>query len=184
MKLLILFTLIAAFGLQSNNQALAQRKSDTCHVYVVDAKTAAQFFEKADLDALGRKPQQEQEAIAAKAGVTEYEHFHTKVGEEELTTQTYPFPKSKKIITVSIFYTDESMASTGHSDSMQLGVVVADNAYQDAIGAPDSAVAEVSYDGNTDVLRVKKNISVNGRDYLVGLECRCKENRSGEKEKK
>jgi hypothetical protein len=115
---------------------------------------------------------EEQAAIGASSGSSEFEPFPTKVGEEELTTKSCPFPGLKKFITASVFYTDESMASTNNGDSMLLAVVVADKAYPNAISASDNAVAEVSYNDNSDAARVKRNVLVNGRKYLVGLECR------------
>ena len=163
--------------------ALAQSNSDTCHVYIVDVKAARQFNEKADLNALMNKSKQEQEKIAEAAGLGRtFDEFRPKVGEEELTTKTYPFLKSKLIVTASVFYTDESMASTGHPNSMLIGISVSAKALDSALDAPDAAIAEVSYDENTDVVRVKKNAVVDGRLYLVGLECRCKQD--GFKEKK
>ena len=155
--------------------AAAQSKSDRCHVYVVDVKATQQFREKTDLNALMRKSKKEQEEIINAAGLGKtYDEFLTKVGEEELTSRTYPFPNGKLVISASVFYTDESMASTGNSDSVLLAISVAAKAYDNAISAPDAALAEVSYDQSTDAARVKKNMIVNGREYLVGLECRCK----------
>jgi hypothetical protein len=164
------------------NFASAQSKSDRCHVYVVDVKATQQFREKTDVDALMRKPKNEQEAIINAAGLGKtFDEFATKVGEEELTTRTFPFPNGKQVISASVFYTDESMVSTGNSDSMLLAISVGAKAYDDAISAPDAAVTEVSYDQNTDAVRAKRNIVVNGREYLVGLECRCKKDRTNEK---
>ncbi len=161
--------------------AVAQSKSDRCHVYVVDVKATLQFREKTDVNAFMQKPKKEQEAIINAAGLGKtYDEFLTKVGEEELTTRTYPFPNGKLVISASVFYTDESMASTGKSDSVLLAISLAAKAYNDAISAPDAAIAEVSYDQNTDAVRVKKNIIVNGREYLIGLECRCKKDTTRE----
>lgn len=175
-------TLACLWLLLAANLASAQSTSDRCHVYVVDVRATQQFREKTDLNALMEKPKKEQEAIINAAGVGKtYDEFATKVGEEELTTKAYPFPNGKQVITASVFYTDESMASTGSSDSMLLAIVVAARAYDDAISAPDAAIAEVSHDQNTDAVRVKKNIIVNRREYLVGLECRCKKDSTKEK---
>jgi len=182
----LLAAMLACLGLLLGvNPASSQPNSDTCHVYVVDVKATQEFREKTDLDALTRKSKQEQEAIvnAARLGKT-YDEFATKVGEEELTTKTYPFLNGKQVITASVFYTDESMASTGQSDSMLLAISVAAKASENAISAPDAAVAEVSYNDNTDTVRVKKNLTVNGREYLVGLECRCKKQDAREKKEK
>ncbi len=167
--------LMPMIGLLLAGSALAQTNTDTCHVYVIDNKATAQFREKTDLDAFMKKSKQEQEAIMDAAGVGKtFDEFTTKVGEEELTTQTFPFPKIKYVITASIFYTDESMASTGHQNSMLMAIAVGPKALKEALSAPDAAVLEISYDEHTDVARVKKNIIIDGRLYVVGLECHCK----------
>jgi hypothetical protein len=57
---------------------------------------------------------------------------------------------------------------------MLIGLSVAAKATDDAISAPDAVVAEISYDENTDVVRIKKNIVLDGRPHVVGMECRCK----------
>ena len=47
-------------------------------------------------------------------------------------------------------------------------------ALDNALEAQDAALAEVTYDKNTNAVRVKKNVVIAGQLYLVGLECRCK----------
>ena len=168
-------SILACFWLLSIIPAFGQSEGDKCHVYVVDVKAAQQFNEKTDLDAFMKKSKLEQEAIMNAAGMGKmFDEFQTKVGEEELTTKTYPFPKGKHVITASVFYTDESMGSTDHQDSMIIGISVAAKASDNALSAPDAAIAEVSYDEHTDAVRVKKNVVLDGRLYLVGLECRCR----------
>lgn len=163
--------------------ARAQTNSDRCHVYVVDVEAARRFTERANMDELAKMSKEEQEKAAQKAGVgNTFDDFQTKVGEEELTTRSYPWLKTGLIITASVFYTDESLASTGHSNSMLLAISVANKATDNALFARDAVIAEVTYDENTDVVRVKRNILQSSRMYLVGLECRCKE--AGAKEKK
>ena len=179
----IVGTILLSSWLLSASPTLTQSETDTCHVYVIDVKATQQFREETDFGAFTKKSKREQEAIMNAAGVGKmYEEFATKVGEEELTTRTYPFPKGKQVITASIYYTDESMASAAHQESMVLGVSVSAKASDNALSAPDAAVAEISYDENTDAVRVKKNIIIDGRLYVVGLECRCK--RVDSKEKK
>jgi len=166
---------LACVCLLSASAAFAQSGTDTCHVYVVDVRATERFREKTDFDAFVQKSKPEQEAIVTAAGVGKtYEDFATTVGEEELTTKTYAFPKRKQVITASVFYTDESLSSTRRRDSMLIGLSVAAKATEDAISAPDAVVAEISYDENTDVVRIKKNIVLDGRPYVVGMECRCK----------
>lgn len=149
------------------NVASGQTRRDVCHVYVVDVaqaqKAAAAFRESGN-------PQADAKALSA--GQTVFPEFFPKIGEEELTTKTFRFPKSNLIITASVFYTDESMASAKGNDSMLLGIVVSPKAAQDATSAPNNAVTEVTYNDSFDTVRTKKFLTVNGRQFLVGLECR------------
>ena len=152
--------------------AAAQIGGDTCHVYVVDSDKMRRAFEKlSDPQALEK---------ASLAAQTVFPEFRPARGEEELTTKTYPFPNSKLIITASVFYTDEMMASSQDNDSMLLGIVVARSAVRDATSVPDNAVAEVTSNEHTDAVRAKKFVKVSGRLYLVGIECRRKEKRPSE----
>lgn len=145
-----------------------QMQGDICHVYVVDiAKAKKAFDEYRDTG----NPQADNKAIAA--AETTFPEFRTVIGEEELTTKTYPFPDSRLIITASIYYTDESMASANGADSMLVGVVVSPKAQKDAISATNNAVSESTLNGR-DTVRVKKYLKVNGRLYLVGVECKVK----------
>jgi hypothetical protein len=148
--------------------AAAQTAGDLCHVYVVDVekalKAGEEYRDTGD-------PARDTKAFAAAQVV--FPEFRTVVGEEELTTKTYPFPGSRLFITASVFYTDESMASARGSDSMQLAVAVGPKALADALNADDNAAAELTLDG-ADTARAKKYLKVGGRRYLVGIECRSK----------
>ena len=106
---------------------------------------------------------------AMSKGVTIVGEFAAKIGEEETTTKTFIFPGSKKKITASVFYTDEMMAA----ESMLLGIVISDKAQESAFSMENNALAEFTYNDLTDKVRVKKNVTVNGRSYLIGLECDC-----------
>ena len=154
--------------------ALAQSDGDTCHVYVMDVKKIEQFRNTTDFDAFMKKAKPEQEKLMKAAGLTTFEEFVTKVAEEETTTRTYPFPGTKSVITASVFYTDESMGSTNSQESMLLGISVSAKAGKDAFEGEAAALAEITYDNGTDTVRVKKNLIVDSRLYVVGLECRCK----------
>lgn len=139
-----------------------QMQGDICHVYVVDvAKAGKGFNEYRDTG--------NQQALAA--AQTTFPDFRTLIGEEELTTKTFPFPNSRLIITASIYYTDESIGSSDSSDSMLVGVVVSPKAQKDAISAADNAVSESTLKAR-DTVRVKKYLKVNRRLYLVGVECK------------
>jgi len=138
--------------------------------YVVDVALGRKAFER--FRATGNS---EAEAKVLSVGQTNFPEFHPLIGEEQLTTKTYPFPGSRLVITASVYYTDESMASAEGSDSMLVGIVISPKAQRDAISAENNAVAEVTVNSHQDSLRAKKYAKVNRRLYLVGIECRCKE---------
>jgi hypothetical protein len=154
--------LIALIITVLSSAALAQSKGDACHVYFVDVKAAEKAY-----TSLPSGATQEAQAKALSSVMKILGEFTTIVGEEELTTKSYPFPDSKLVITASVFYTDESMPA----ESMLLGVVVSDKALKDALSAPNNAVAEVNYNENTKIFRVRKYVEVNGRTFLIGLQC-------------
>jgi len=143
-----------------------QMQGDICHVYVVDVAKARKSF-----DEYRDSGNSEAAKKAMAASETRFPEFRTVIGEEELTTKTYPFPGSRLIITASIYYTDESMASTKGVDSMLVGIVVSPKSQKDAISAEDNAVSEFTLK-DRDTVRVKKYLKVNGQLYLVGVECK------------
>jgi hypothetical protein len=146
--------------------ASAQSQRDVCHVYVLDVakakRAAASFTETGNAAA---------DAKALSAGQTLFPEFYPVTGEEELTTKTYRFPGARLIIIASVYYTDESMASAEGSDSMTLSVAVAPKVLKEALTAENNAAAEVTSD-KLDTVRAKKYLRVNGRLYLLGIECR------------
>jgi hypothetical protein len=151
----------------------AQKRTDHCEVYVVDVKSAQLAWEESL-----SKPSNPTEVFSKLSRIIGT--FNTEeIGEEVLTTRHFPFPNSELTITVSVFYTDESLSvrlpsdPTTYDESILLGLVVAKNKPADAIHAPDSAVAEVTYLAKGFGVRIKKLINVRGRDYLVGMECSC-----------
>jgi hypothetical protein len=153
----------------------AQSGMDACHVYVIDIAKSKQAFE--NFQTTGNAEADEK---ALGAGQTLFPAFNPVIGEEELTTKHYPFPGSKLVITASVYYTDESMAShphggfTGHAESMLIGIMVGSKAKHNAVSAGnESSIAEVTYDQFTNIVRAKKYVTVRGRSYLVGIECDC-----------
>jgi hypothetical protein len=134
---------------------------DFCHVYVVDVEKAR----KADNKNSNKNDTSRNDVE------TVFPEFRTDIGEETLTTKTFPFPKSRLIITASVYYTDESMASKRGVDSVLLGIVVAPTAKKSALSEDDNAFAETTF-FDRDTLRVKKYQNVNGRRYLIGIQCR------------
>ncbi|MGH9914708.1 MAG: hypothetical protein ACRD63_05405, partial [Pyrinomonadaceae bacterium] len=96
------------------------------------------------------------------------------IGEEELITKNYPFPGSKFIITASVFYTDEFMASSEGTFSMLLGIMISPKVAESVLTSENSSLAEITF-ADRDTVRAKKYVKVNKRLYLVGIECHCKE---------
>jgi len=153
----------------------AQTEVDKCHVYLVDlakSRHALRTGTLAESDTALTSALSEAETI--------FPEFQPKIGEEELTTKHYPFPGSKLIITASVFYTDESMASHGETasasrnDSMLIGITVSNRGKASAIEAQaGNSITEVTYDQYTNKVRAKQYVKVRGRMYLVGIECDC-----------
>lgn len=154
----------------------AQTGNDACHVYVVDvakSRKALENFRETGNEEADRK--------ALTMGQTLFPEFYPEIGEEKLTTMYYPFPGGKLVITASVYYTDESMASHPHGEfaihysSMLIGVTLGRKAKPDAISASAgaSSIVEVTYDNYTNIVRAKKYVTVGGRSYLVGIECDC-----------
>jgi hypothetical protein len=178
LRLAALLTSLFIFGALTSSAQ--EQGKDACHVYVVNvAKTnrAYKSLSPSNNDAADEK--------ALSVGQTIFPEFRPTIGEEELTTKHYSFPGSKLIITASVFYTDESMASHGHgefvshSESMLIGITVSPRAKHDAIGrsSGNHAVAEVTYDQYTNKIRAQNFVTVGGRQYLVGIECDCMANK-------
>ena len=158
----------------TTHAAVPQRGKDVCHVFVVDVAKSARAFEKAS----GTNQPDAEKALSA--GQTVFPEFRPTIGEEELTTKHYSFPGGRLIITASVFYTDESMSSHGHgefashSESMIVGVTVSTRAKRNAVApAGNPAIAEVTYDENTNKVRAEKYFRARGQLYLVGIECDC-----------
>lgn len=146
---------------------IAQNRGDACHVYVVDVEKAKRAL---DMDGGGTAREK-----AFAAAQTVFPEFFPKVGEEETTVKTYPFPGGSLFITASVFYTDESMASADSASSMLLSIGVSPKQREESLSG--HALAEVTYNDSTDTVRVKKYVKVRGRSHLVGLECHVKPRR-------
>jgi hypothetical protein len=145
------------------SELVAQAQKDVCHVYVVDSGLAERSY--------NARTTAEENRIAARAQTT-FPEFRPTIAEEELTTKTYRFPRSRLMITASVFYTDESMATKETVESIIVGVVVSGRRLREALSAPNNAVAETSYTGKPFAVRAKKWLWVNRRRYVVGIECR------------
>jgi hypothetical protein len=147
--------------------ASAQSRSDVCHVYVVDVakakRAAASFTETGNAVA---------DAKALATIQTVFPDFYPVMGEEELTTKTYRFPGTRLMIIASVYYTDESMASAEGSDSVTISIAVTPKVLTNALTAENNAAAELTSNDKLDTVRAKKYLRVNGRLYLLGIECR------------
>ena len=140
----ILLIIIAGLALAlSPNNALAQRSGDNCEMYVVDVDLKKELM---------------------------LEKFTTIIGEEELTNKSYPLSKTGLVVTASVYYTDESMASAHGNDSMILGVAVSKEALPNAFSTPSNATAEVPL-ATLDVVRSKMYYKVNSKTFLIGVQC-------------
>ena len=167
-KLVAATTVILSLVTLAHSQTTETTK-DSCHVYVVDVAKGRKAWEE--------RPKQstaEQDKAISEAK-TEFPEFYPLIGEEELTTKTYRFPRTRLVITASVFYTDESMASAEGVDSMLIGIVVSPRAQREAISAENNAVAEVTMNAHRDTVRAQRYVRVTSRLFLVGIECRSKE---------
>ncbi|MDQ5845092.1 MAG: hypothetical protein M3539_07325 [Acidobacteriota bacterium] len=150
--------------------ASAQSQRDVCHVYVLDvakARRAAESFTETGNAAVDAK--------ALSVGQTVFAEFSPVMGEEELTTKSYRFPGTRLMITASVYYTDESMASAEGSDSMTIGIAVSSRSLKNALTAENNTASEVTSNDKLDTIRAKKYLRVNGRLYLIGIECQRKQ---------
>lgn len=164
MKSLVITNLLILLMLGT---ASAQSQSDVCHVYVLDvakARRAAESFTETGNAAADAK--------ALSVGQTVFEEFSPVMGEEELTTKTYRFPGTRLMITASVYYTDESMASSEGSDSMTISIAVSPKGLKNALTAENNASSEVTSNDKLDTVRAKKYMRVNGGLYVLGIECR------------
>ena len=143
--------------------------SDYCHVYLIDMNVAEKAFQKVPTG------DDQKDARLLGSGITILGRFSPKIGEEELTTRNYQMPGAGQIIIASVYYTDEMMFSTKSDtvESMLIGIAVSNKTQNSAFEAQNSAASEITYSENTDTVRVKTLTRVKGRQYLVGLECRC-----------
>lgn len=121
----------------------AQRGSDDCEMYVVDADAVKDVM---------------------------LEKFTTTIGEEELTNKSFPFLKTGLFITASVYYTDESLPSKSGADSMMLGVAVSRKPLPDAFSTLNNAFAEVTL-VTLDTVRAKMYYKARGTRYLIGIQC-------------
>ena len=109
--------------------------------------------------------------------------FKPELCEECLTTKYYKFPQTNLMISASTYSTDESMQSTNIDASIMFGIVVTTKPKADAIHALNNSSVEITFDDNTDVVELRKNLIVNRKRYVVGMTCHFKEEKKEEEEK-
>ena len=97
--------------------------------------------------------------------------FKTTIAEEELTTKSFPLPGTKLFIVASVFYTDESMASTKGADSISLELALSRGKKRNVLTSLSWAEAEIPLNG-FDVGRVTMKVVTQGRRAFVMMECR------------
>jgi hypothetical protein len=133
--------------------ALAQTDmSDRCQVFVAQVT--------------GKKP-----ADARFSSARELGRFDTVVAEEELTTRTYRLPNTKLFVVASVWYTDESLASTKGADSISLQLMISNRPTRDVLSSLVYADAEMPVNG-FDVGRVTTFFKTGNRTRVVIMECR------------
>ncbi len=181
---------LAALLLIGFRLAAQQSNVARCHVYLVDpglglealkALPPAQDFHEA-LVAVAEarqkgapvpKPLQRFYALIQKAEQI-LGRFSAEIQEEKMTEHTYPIPGSKWLVKASVYYTDELMASPhGHRDSIHYGWALVQDASVAVATAKENAIAEIHLSDNMGLVRVKRNVVIDGRTYLLGLECDC-----------
>ena len=97
--------------------------------------------------------------------------FSPLTGEEELTNKVFRIPGTNLMVTASVFYTDESMASKAGLDSLQLALAVSKRSWPDAFQSPSNAVAEITL-ATFDTARIQTNVRSGSRRLLVSMECK------------
>lgn len=145
-----------------HSTALSQHENkEGCHVYVVDVEKAKAFedFTDAQLKECQKNPE--------KCGIRDFPNFIPKMGEEELTTQTYKFPWAPLTITATVFITDEMWMG----DSATLTITLAQSSPKDVQADENSAQTDIVLNEKGNAARVKRYFRVRNRQYLVGLEC-------------
>ena len=97
--------------------------------------------------------------------------FDTVVGEEKLTSRTYRLPNTKLYVIASVWFTDESLASTKGADSISLRLMISTQPTSDMLRSLIYADAEMPLNG-FDVGRVTTLVKTGNRTRVVIMECR------------
>ena len=97
--------------------------------------------------------------------------FSPLTGEEELTNKAFGIPGTSLMVTASVFYTDESMASRAGLDSVKLALAVSKRSWPDAFRSPNNAITEITL-ASFDTARVQTSVRSGSRRLLVSMECK------------
>lgn len=146
----------------------AQGSGDKCHVYIVDTKVGSKLQEEFFSGESNLSDAEFERRMGA--AQTLFDEFTTEVAEETSTTKTYTIPNTNKVITATVYYTDEMMASKRGADSMLMAIVIGGKKLASAINAEGSVMSELTANG-FDTARVKTITRIAGRELLVGMEC-------------
>src|SRR5262245_20462342 len=135
--------------------------TDKCSVFLVDVERGQQAAEEL-LESGGTLTPEFVKNLAS----TAEKHlgtFEATVAEEELTTKSYPLQLGSLVANVAVYYTDELIRSTGHSDSMTVGILLSDHIEEQVIRSKDSVESHMSYTMDSDIIGVRKRFEFDGR---------------------
>lgn len=171
MHLPVPIVLIAALAIAAPIQQQRAPTSDLCHVYVVDTVQAERLMN----ELLALPNPTEAQALALKKKYPDSEQilgtFEANVGEEVLTTKSYPVPGTRQFVTASVYYTDEAMRSSGSRASMSVSIVVSPRRHENALTVDNNSTSQISYNGHADKIQVTTRARIGGRLKVIGLEC-------------
>lgn len=153
---------------------LAQRPAVTvtpgtarCHAYAVNMEQATQLVRLLDEGKISPEEAQTR-ALKSEKRLGDFEAVSR---EEETTTRSFDLPGTALKVTVTVFFTDESMPLR---DSVWMGLVAGPKAAANAIQTPGAAITETNLTSETYRLLVKSRTLLQGKPWLLGAECQFK----------
>lgn len=169
MKTIIINAVLIILTFSGYASSQLTESGDVCHVYVVDVDKAIKALEDFD-----EKLENESQTV--------FPNFTTEIGEDVETVKTYSFPKKNQFIFAKVFYTDESLSSKyldknskdkNTNQSIVLTIALSKRKDFKELSETKNSTTEVTYDKNTNKVRTKQFVVIDGKKYLVGLECDC-----------
>ncbi len=85
--------------------------------------------------------------------------FWTRIGEEQLTQESFPVPGLDKTVTAVVFYTDEWIRSADGDNSVRLGLAEGTGEVEALFDGPDGATAEFTLWMRTGIVRPSKALA-------------------------